>query len=676
MRARVGFFAVAGLLASLAGCPEYGLVRVSPDTLDFGDAQTELAITVSVAGSGSVRWDVTVERGGAWMSVSPESGEGNGTVKVSVDRSRMPEGESTGAVSIRENALNTTHSVIVKANRAKTSAPPVASFSAHPREGAAPLTVTFADESTCADVPVVEWAWDFGDGGISAEQNPSHTYSAAGEYTVSLTVTSASGSDTATDTVLVSDAGELPTANFEASPLTGTAPLTVQFTDRSQRGGAAITTWSWSFGDGAIGSGATANHVYTVPGVYTVTLVVTNRIGSDTEAKTGLITVTGLPSLKADFTATPVSGDAPLTVVFSDKSTPGLTPIAAWRWNFGDGQTSTDQNPTHVYANQGDYTVRLTVTDLLGEESVAEKANLISVGGPEQKPTAAFTATPLEGYAPLMVQFRDQSLPGDADISGWSWDFGDGSYSNESNPLHTYQNRGVYTVSLRVFSSIGMGMLTRKDYIAAHGVIGALEEYWPMMPGNAWTFAKTTDTPVGSATGTQTITIANVQSMEGYDVIRMDMNLVVTLGLFTLVNLAETQYLVESDGILYHTKEAGALQELPTLSPAFKPFLPTLLGEGDLDGWPYPAQIEAGEEHDFLPMDGQYSENILYTLTESDMLQPYADCAAWKSRDWDWGFSEMLLARGVGPVLMVRFGTHELLGDYEFPAPLVSVSSK
>jgi PKD repeat protein len=174
-----------------------------------------------------------------------------------------------------------------------TPTPPVAAFTGTPVSGESPLTVYFTDQSTNSPT---SWSWTFGDGGTSAAQNPNHTYTAAGTYSVSLTVTNADGSDSLTRTnyIAVTDppAPLPPVAAFTANTTSGDAPLTVQFTDQSTN---EPTGWSWAFGDGGTSTARNPSHAYAEAGVYTVTLTASNAYGSDAETKTGYITVSEPP---------------------------------------------------------------------------------------------------------------------------------------------------------------------------------------------------------------------------------------------------------------------------------------------------------------------------------------------------------------------------------------------
>ena len=147
-------------------------------------------------------------------------------------------------------------------------------------------------------------------------------------------------------------------ADFIGSPTDGVAPLKVQFLDSST---GYPTMWTWDFGDGNTASG-TANpvHIYTEPGIYTVTLTATSATGgTSTKVRQRYIMVRDKNPLEADFLANPTYGKAPLLVQFTDCSNGA---VQEWRWDFGDGGMSFEQNPSHVYEWPGKYTVSLTVS--------------------------------------------------------------------------------------------------------------------------------------------------------------------------------------------------------------------------------------------------------------------------------------------------------------------------
>ena len=160
-----------------------------------------------------------------------------------------------------------------------------------------------------------------------------------------------------------------PGAAFSGSPRSGNAPLQVAFTDQST---GSPTSWSWTFGDGGSSSQPNPSHTYQNPGTYTVSLTVTNTSGSDTETKTNYISVSQAGTTPiADFSGTPTSGVAPLTVDFTDLSSNAPT---GWGWYFGDGGSSNQQNPTHTYQSPGIYDVTMSCANVFGTDTITKTA--------------------------------------------------------------------------------------------------------------------------------------------------------------------------------------------------------------------------------------------------------------------------------------------------------------
>ena len=324
-------------------------------------------------------------------------------------------------------------------------APPVATFTAVPVSGTVPLTVGFTDKSTGT---VSSRQWDFGDGGGSTEQNPTHTYTTGGTYTVTLSVSGAAGTSTKTQSNFIT-VYTPALADFTASSTSGLAPLSVTFSDRST---GSVNTWKWNFGDGKTGTGQNASHKYTKAGTYNVTLTVSGPGG--TNATTQTISVYTSP--KANFKATPTSGLSPLTVNFTDKSTGTIT---GWLWNFGDNQTSTDRNPSHAYTNPGTYAVTLTATNP-GGSSTKTLSKCVTVYAPA---VAGFTAASTTGVVPAAIGFSDTST---GTISKWKWNFGDGKTSTQRNPTHTYSKGGGFSVTLTVSGKGGTSTVTQSNLVA------------------------------------------------------------------------------------------------------------------------------------------------------------------------------------------------------------------
>jgi PKD repeat protein len=234
-----------------------------------------------------------------------------------------------------------------------------------------------------------------------------------------------------------------PVAKFATNVSEGYAPLTVQFKDNSEN----AISFNWEFGDGTTSTDKNPIHTYSTAGIYTVNLTVSNENGSDSKSATiNVLEITPSVPPVADFTTNVSEGYAPLTVQFNDKSENTIS----FNWEFGDGTTSTDKNPIHTYSIAGIYTVNLTVSNENGSDSKLARIN-VSETNVSILPVADFITNVSEGYAPLTVQFNDKS----ENAVSFNWSFGDGAYSTERNPIHTYSTAGIYTVNLTVSNENG-----------------------------------------------------------------------------------------------------------------------------------------------------------------------------------------------------------------------------
>ncbi len=249
--------------------------------------------------------------------------------------------------------------------------PPIPDFSADRTRVPVMYPVSFHDLTK--NNPTA-WVWDLGDGTITDVREPVHYYTEVGNYTISLSAIN----EAAPDGVKVTKENYItvtnePIACFTCNPEGGTVPsgVRVNFTDCSLNAETGIS-WGWNFGDseeGAISKNTT--HVYTSPGVYQVTHKVEKPyVGTDYAYDTVII----MQEPVADFTAHPVSGDAPLKVQFEDKS--GGFPTS-YSWLFGDNTGSFDQNPEHVYSVPGNYTVSLTITSDEGTDTKTEEGYIV-----------------------------------------------------------------------------------------------------------------------------------------------------------------------------------------------------------------------------------------------------------------------------------------------------------
>lgn len=247
-----------------------------------------------------------------------------------------------------------------------------------------------------------------------------------------------------------------PVADFVASKTSGKAPFLASFTDLSENG---PTKWKWTFGDNGVSNVQDPLNLYNDPGVYSVTLTVSNSAGSDTYTRTNYITVKDendpIDTPEAAFTYTPIAGISPLKVQFTDKSSNNPT---SWEWTFGDGASSTSQNPSHSYTT-GTYDVKLVATNATGSSSITKFDAIKVTNG---TPIASFTGSPNSGNLPLSVQFTDKSYN---KPTTWKWNFGDRVISTKQNPEHIYSEAGMYTVTLTATNSYGSNTLSKSKYI-------------------------------------------------------------------------------------------------------------------------------------------------------------------------------------------------------------------
>ena len=215
------------------------------------------------------------------------------------------------------------------------------------------------------------------------------------------------------------------------------------FTDNSVSNATSITNWAWDFGDGQTSTDQSPCHLYSLSGIYNVTLVVTNSNGC-TDSITQPIVIDEEPL--ADFTADTACAGQPTQ--FTDLSISNSSPITDWEWTFGDGGTSTVQNPVYTYSAAGTYTVTLIVTAANTCTDTVQHDVLVL-----ENPLADFTAVPVcEGDSTC---FTDLSISNATSITNWAWNFGDGGTSTDQNPCHLYSISGIYNVTLTVTNDFG-----------------------------------------------------------------------------------------------------------------------------------------------------------------------------------------------------------------------------
>ncbi|MHB8605515.1 MAG: PKD domain-containing protein, partial [Thermoplasmatota archaeon] len=343
-----------------------------------------------------------------------------------------------------------------------TNSPPTARFFFAPNAPSSSDYVTFTDASSDTDGVIVFHQWTFGDGGSSILASPKHRFQAAGVYNVTLNVTdNLLGTGEVTHQVTVSNTP--PVSDWDFDPKAPHALDDVHFTNKSWDPDGRVVLGVWDFGDGthAPAGPGTVVHVYLHAGNYTATLTVTDNNGA-TNALSKVITVLDSPPTCA-FSYVPSAPLSLTTVNFTDGSHDPDGTLVAWSWTFGDGGTSADQSPTHVYAASGLFTVGLTVVD--DSHSTTTCSTSVTVGN--RPPIADFSYAPLNITTNTEVRFTDHSTDPDGTVTSWSWNFGDGSApSSLQNPRHRFTSSGVYTTCMTPTDNSGASGLPKCTPIA------------------------------------------------------------------------------------------------------------------------------------------------------------------------------------------------------------------
>lgn len=321
----------------------------------------------------------------------------------------------------------------------------------------------FDEQSTITSGAITNYNWNFGNSQTSTQQETTHNYANTGYYSVTLSVTSDNNcTNSYTDRIRVYPN---PIADFVATEVC--VGDTTVFTDQSVISLGDIVNWEWDFNDTNTSLLQDPENLYVSSGIYNVQLVVTSDSAcSDTIVHQ--VDVNGYPVV--NFRATPVEGCMPLPVQFTDLSTieQGET-IETYDWNFGDGGSSTESDPLHIYGADSIYSVTLSVTSADGCTTTKDSIDIIIVF---PKPYAAFS------YGPQPTNVFDRNIIFTDLSTGanqWNWDFGDFEYDVVQHPEHLYPDSGHYLVEQIVTNQYGC-----KDTVAHLVVIdGAFALYIP-----------------------------------------------------------------------------------------------------------------------------------------------------------------------------------------------------
>lgn len=320
-----------------------------------------------------------------------------------------------------------------------------------PQEGCIPFTYQPVITINSPD-SIVNYQWNFGDGNTSTLRNPTNIYTVAGTYSVTLIYTTAGG---CTDSVRVNNAirvGQKPTINFTATPRYACAFQQIKFDDLTS--GVPGDRWFWQFGDGGTSIAQNPFYNYQDTGWFSVALAVWNNGCVDSLTIPNFIRIK--PPIAKFIDSSGCS--TRFSRWFLDRS----IGADSWFWNFGDGNSSTQQNPVHAYVNPGSYLVTLTVKNDTCEHTTTRQVVIVSE-------SAAFSADDTTVCKGTPVRFTtENSLPGN--ISSYQWNFGDGSRGSGRNTSHIYTKSGIYSVQLIITDINGCSdTLNKAQYILVNG---------------------------------------------------------------------------------------------------------------------------------------------------------------------------------------------------------------
>lgn len=295
------------------------------------------------------------------------------------------------------------------------------------------IPVSFSNSSSISDATPLTYSWNLGDNTSSSNVAPTHLYGGYGVYQASLLVTSTNGCRDSINQVV--NVFALPSAEFTAAPVCEETPAILA--DASSIPDGFISTWHWTYGDGNNGADPSPEHTYMDAGQYPIHLVITSNHGCQ-DSTDGVIRI--IPKPVVDFQTLNVCFGK--VTEMTDLSFPITGTILQYQWSFGDGTTSTEQNPEHLYGAPGWYPVGLTVTTDSGCITTVIRPNAVNI---YQGPVAQFSTTAelASDIYPLVNFINETTSQG-----FYYWNFGDGATSTEYSPAHDYADVGVYEVQL------------------------------------------------------------------------------------------------------------------------------------------------------------------------------------------------------------------------------------
>jgi gliding motility-associated-like protein len=302
---------------------------------------------------------------------------------------------------------------------------------------------SFVNKSTIAS-GTMSYFWEFGDGTSSTSQTPaSKTYLTEGTYTVKLTIKSNNNCESSTTMNLI--VHPMPKPDFKTS-LICSLSNTIKFSNNSTISTGTINNYLWDFGDGTTDKSVSSTHVFPSSKTYSVALTVESDKGCIEVVSKSVVVY---DKILAQFSVPRSTCGVNAAINFTNLS---LTPIGGtkYSWDFGDSSTSSQQNPQHIYGKAGTFTVKLQITTLDGCTDEAKETVKIN-----EIPAASFNlVSNLICSNNKQAEFTNSSKIGSGTLS-YEWDFGDGTYSSQINPKHTYGSYGSFLVKLKAISDAG-----------------------------------------------------------------------------------------------------------------------------------------------------------------------------------------------------------------------------
>jgi len=313
--------------------------------------------------------------------------------------------------------------------------PPSAAFNASVTSGCAPLLVSFTDLSTGNPE---SWNWDLGNGTFSTLQNPSVTYITPGTYTITLTATNAAGTNSIVQTNYIK-VYDKPDVNFSASDTVGCIPFSVSFTDESSSGQENnITAWEWSFDDGPVSYEQQPRHQFNRPGNFNIALKVTTAAGCF-NVLNKLAYIKARDTVHTNFYFSPPTQCRPPETISFYNSTQGDSTLN-YLWDFGDGNTSTEADPSHTYTSSGAFTVTLISVNHAGCADTLQLKDSLVIRGAQAVILGQDTVC-----SGIQAVYSNGTVPA-ALTSQWIFSDGTNAYGNTVNK--TWAQSGTYQIKL------------------------------------------------------------------------------------------------------------------------------------------------------------------------------------------------------------------------------------